>query len=136
MSKVALMAVVGATPGMLAGTGQAASSWGHVGPVAGHCATVKVSAKPSLNTAMIPETIKSRVTSCSSHTETVTLVQRITSDTTAPTTKKWTITLLPGKTVAQTRSLPYACCGSYVVTDKVRTASGLLAKGMASFTFA
>jgi hypothetical protein len=135
-NKVALVVVVAATSAMLADTGKAARSWGHAGSVAGKCATVKVSAKPSLNTAMIPETLKSSVTSCSSHTETVTLVQRITSDTTAPTTKQWTITLLPGKTVAKTRSFPYACCGSYTVTDKVRTASGALAKGTASFTFA
>jgi hypothetical protein len=100
---------------------------------------VKVKAIPGLNTAMIPETIKSTVTSCASGTETVTLVQKISGPfrAQAPAAKTWKITLTAGQTVVKTRSVPYVCCGSYTVTDKVYSASGQkLANSRSGFTFA
>jgi hypothetical protein len=100
---------------------------------------VAVKATPKLNTAMIPETIKSTVTSCATTTETVTLDQHLSGPMAANVSrdKTWTITLSPGQTVTKTRHFPYSCCGSYNVTDTVTTATGQqLAKAQASFTFA
>ena len=137
--RAALVAVVAAASAGAAGAAQAAGNHGRtVGPAA-ECATVKVTAKPGLNTAMIPETIKSTVTNCSSATETVTLTQKI-SGPFGPArsgTKSWTLTLTAGQTVVKTRSKPYVCCGSYTVADQVLDSSGtVLATGKSSFTFA
>jgi hypothetical protein len=104
------------------------------------CATVKLTARPSVNTAMIPETLKSTVTSCASATETVRLVQHISAPfDRAPrvTDKTYTITLSPGMSATKVRHVPYVCCGSYNVTDRVDTTTGTqLAKATATFTFA
>jgi hypothetical protein len=139
VTRAALAAVVAAAAAGAAGAAQAAGNHGRAAGPAAQCATVKVTAKPGINTAMIPETIKSTVTNCSSATETVTLTQRITGPF-APHTfgvKSWTLTLTAGQTVVKTRSKPYACCGSYNVTDKVLDSSGaVLATSTASFTFA
>ncbi|HLX50159.1 MAG TPA: hypothetical protein VKS82_17670 [Streptosporangiaceae bacterium] len=135
VTRAALVAVVAAAPAGAAGAVQAAGSHGP----AAECATVKVTAKPGLNTAMIPETIKSTVTNCSSATETVKLTQTISGPFAPDTfgTKSWTLTLTAGQTVTKTRSKPYACCGSYNVVDKVLDSSGaVLATSKASFTFA
>jgi len=129
-----MVIAVAVVPTAIAGAAQAAG-----GHVATKCAMVKVRATPQLNTAMIPETITSKVTSCASASETVKLVQHISGPMAAsvPMDKTWTITLSPGQTVKKVRSFPYACCGSYTVTDTVTTISGhKLAKASASFTFA
>jgi hypothetical protein len=130
-----LVAALAAVSCVIAGTAQAAA--GHAAPA--QCATVTVKPTPKLNTDMIPETIKSTVTSCATATETVTLSQQITLQGTGSTlrAKTWTITLAPGQTVTKTRSYPYTCCGSYVATDHVLGSSGqLLAKASSGFTFA
>ena len=134
LQRTALVIAVAVVPTAIAGAAQAAGAH-----VATACATVKVRAAPQLNTAMIPETITSKVTSCASASETVKLVQHISGPMAAsvPMDKTWTITLSPGQTVKKVRSFPYACCGSYTVTDTVTTISGhKLAKASASFTFA
>jgi hypothetical protein len=136
VTKAALVAVVAVTSAGVAGAAQAAGTHGRSASL---CATVKVKATPGLNTAMIPETIKSTVANCSSATETVTLTQKI-SGPFGPVrygTKSWTLTLAAGQTVVKTRSKPYACCGSYTVADQVLSSTGtVLAKGRSSFTFA
>jgi hypothetical protein len=132
LRSVVLAALVALAWGVLAATAPA-DGRGQRALVTAKCARVKVRATPALNTAMIPETIKSRVTSCSSRREVVTLVQTMTSD----TASKWRINLSPGQTVVKIRSLPYACCGTYRVTDRLRTTSGKqLAKATGGFTFA
>jgi hypothetical protein len=138
-TRAALIAVVAAASAGAAGAAQAAGSHGRtIGPAA-ECATAKVTAKPGLNTAMIPETIKSTVTNCSSATETVTLTQTVTGPF-APDrfgTRSWKLTLPAGQTVVKVRSKPYVCCGSYSAADKVLGSGGtVLAKARASFTFA
>jgi hypothetical protein len=88
---------------------------------------------------MIPETIKSTVTNCSSATETVTLTQTVTGPFAPDTlgTKSWTLTLAPGQHMTKTRFKPYMCCGTYNAVDKVLGSGGtVLAKSKASFTFA
>jgi hypothetical protein len=125
-----LIAVAVGVPGAVAAQ---ASSQG----AAPECATVTVKPRPVLNTAMIPETITSTVTSCAPATETVVLDQHISGPTNAGRDKIYTITLTAGQTKTKTRSFPYACCGSYRVRDTVRTQSGtLLARTSAGFTFA
>ena len=134
LQRTAMVIAVAVVPTAIAGAAQAAG-----GHVATKCAMVKVRATPQLNTAMIPETITSKVTSCASASETVKLVQHISGPMAAsvPMDKTWTITLSPGQTVKKVRSFPYVCCGSYTVTDTVTTISGhKLAKASASFTFA
>ena len=134
LQRSALVIAVAVVPTAIAGAAQAAG-----GHVATECATVKVRATPQLNTAMIPETITSKVTSCATATETVKLVQHISGPTAAsvPMDKTWTITLSPGQTVKKIRHFPYSCCGSYTVTDTVSTTGGQqLAKAGSSFTFA
>lgn len=133
-----LMAAVVVASGVLAGTAQAAPS--HPASAAAQCAKVTVKATPKLNTSMIPETIKSKVTSCATAQETVTLSQKVTiagADLRTPSAKTWTITLAPGQTVTKTRSYPYTCCGSYQATDKVLGSGGqVLSKASATWTFA
>ena len=139
LSGAALIAAVAAVPGVAAGTAQAAGTHGHVASSAVECAKVKVKAAPGVNTAMIPETIKSKVTSCATATETVILDQHISGPfaARAPMDKKYTITLAPGQTVTKTRHIPYSCCGTYNVRDTVNNpAGGQLAKATTSFTFA
>ena len=134
LQRTALVIAVAVVPTAIAGAAQAAG-----GHVAAECATVKVRATPQLNTAMIPETITSKVTSCATAAETVKLVQHISGPSAArvPMDKTWTITLSPGQTVKKVRTFPYACCGSYTVTDTVTTTSGQkLAKASSNFTFA
>jgi hypothetical protein len=135
LQRSALVIAVAVVPTAIAGAAQAAG--GHA--AATKCATVKVRATPQLNTAMVPETITSKVTSCATATETVKLVQHISGPSAAsmPMDKTWTITLSPGQTVKKVRSFPYSCCGSYTVTDTVTTTSGhKLAKASSNFTFA
>jgi len=107
---------------------------------ASHCAKVTVKATPKVNTAMVAETVMSKVTNCSSASETVTLTQKISGPTFATgfvRTRTWKFTIPAGKSVTKTRSVPYACCGSYNVTDIVNSASGhRLAKASTGFTFA
>jgi hypothetical protein len=135
LQRTALVTAAAVAPIMIAGAAQAADNHGHA---ATECATVKVKATPNLNTAMVPETITSKVTSCATTTETVKLVQHISGpQAAAPMDKTWTITLSPGQTVKKVRHFPYSCCGSYTVTDTVTTTGGhQLAKAGSSFTFA
>lgn len=54
-----------------------------------------------------------------------------------PRGRHWTLTIAPGQTVTKWRSFPYACCGTYTVTDFVHANDGTqLAKATATFTFA
>jgi hypothetical protein len=134
LQRSALVIAVAVAPATIAGAAQAAG-----GHVATECAKVKVRATPQLNTAMVPETITSKVTSCATAAETVKLVQHISGPSAANVAmnKTWTITLSPGQTVKKGRHFPYACCGSYTVTDTVTTTSGQkLAKASSNFTFA
>ncbi|HEV2372560.1 MAG TPA: hypothetical protein VGS19_10350 [Streptosporangiaceae bacterium] len=134
VGRTVLVTAIVAAPGLAAGTALAAGSHAPQGLRASECATVTVKATPKLNTAMIPETIKSTVTSCATVTETVILRQHIAGPTKEA---KVTITLSPGQAVTKTRSFPYSCCGGYTVTDYVHTTSGQqLAKAQASWTFA
>ena len=107
LQRTALVIAVAVVPTAIAGAAQATGIPGHV---ATECATVKVRATPQLNTAMIPETITSKVTSCATATETVKLVQHISGPSAAnvPMDKTWTITLSPGQTVKKVRTFPYA----------------------------
>lgn len=134
LSRFVLTAALVAVPCVAAFSAQAAAS------PQSECATVKLTARPSLNTAMIPETLKSTVTSCAPATETVRLVQHLSAPmyhAPAVTDKTYTITLSPGQSVTKTRHVPYVCCGTYIVTDKVYTTTGTqLAKATATFTFA
>jgi hypothetical protein len=106
--------------------------------LAAKCAKLGVRATPAVNAQSVPdETIKSKVTNCSSATETVTLTQAIAGPSatrSAMAVKRWTITLSPGRTVVKTRFFPYMCCGTFNVTDKVLTKSGTqLAQAATSF---
>ena len=137
--RAVLVTAVAVAPIVATGAAAVAGSHGHAAASATECATVAVKATPKLNTAMIPETIKSTVTSCAAATETVTLHQHLSGPMAARVSrdKTWTITLSPGQTVTKTRHFPYSCCGSYNVTDTVTTTTGQqLAKAQASFTFA
>ena len=134
VGRTVLVTAIVAAPGLTAGTALAADGHGSQGLRASECATVTVKATPKVNTAMIPETIKSTVTSCATVTETVILLQHIAGPTKAA---KVTITLSPGQAVTKTRHFPYSCCGSYTVTDRVESPTGtVLAKGTTRFTFA
>lgn len=135
---VLVLAVVGASGVFVTGA-QTAGSQRRVDALTKECAKLKLTAKPVINTTDTrPETIKSKARNCSSATEKVTLVQTIAGPSAAAEMAKiWKLKLRPGQTVVKTRSFPYACCGSYTVTDKVLTKSGKqLAKATASFTFA
>lgn len=132
VAMVVVVSGVFASAAQTAGTSSSSSR-------AAKCAHVKVTARPAINTSMTAETIRSKVTSCAKAKETVILMQTISGPdaTNAPMAKTWKITLAPAKSVVKTRSFPYSCCGSYVVTDKVVTKSGRqLAKASADFTFA
>jgi hypothetical protein len=137
IQKAVLVLVVVGTSGVFAPGAQTAAIRSGVSSTT-KCARLKLTAKPGTNTAMVPETIKSRVRNCSPTTETVTLIQSIAGPSAAAQmAKMWKIKLRPGQTVVKTRSFPYACCGTYTVTDKVLSRSGKeLAKATASFTFA
>jgi len=131
-----VIAVFAAASGVMAGTAQAVTGRA---ALATQCATVAVKATPKLNTAMIPETIKSTVKSCATATETVTLTQKISGPHSGrtPLTKTLTITLAPGQAVTKTRSFPFVCCGTFSVVDHVFGSGGQqLAKASTSFTFA
>jgi len=105
-----------------------------VDPQARECAKLRLTAKPNVNAQTAPyETIRSKVASCASARETVTLVQH----TGAFGRKTWTITLAPGQRVDKVRHIPYSCCGSYTITDRVLSSSGrVIARAQAGFTFA
>ena len=136
ITRISLLALVAAASGATAGTAQAAA--GHGGVAAG-CATATVKANPKLNTAMIPEGIKSSVTNCATFSETVSLTQQLSGPfrTRAASVKTWRFTVPAGGTVSRFRSVPYACCGTYHVRDTVTSTSGVvLANAGTSFTFA
>jgi hypothetical protein len=104
------------------------------------CATLRLTVRPTVNAQTAPyETIKSTVKSCASSTERVTLQQRITGSfrpVHSPATT-FTIKLTSGQRVVKTRHIPWSCCGSYTVIDKVlSTSQHLLAMKRAEFTFA
>ena len=139
VQRVVLVTAAAITPIAATGAAAAAGSNSRTATSASECATVTVKATPKLNTAMIPETIKSAVTSCAMATETVNLVQHLSGPMMAnvPMNKTWSITLTPGQAVTKTRHVPYACCGTYNVRDGVYTTGGQqLAKAGTSFTFA
>jgi hypothetical protein len=127
-----------AAPIVVTGAAQAA---GHHGRAAAtDCATVTIKAIPKVNTNMTAETIISKVTSCATATETVVLKQNILGPTAVNASrpiKQWTITLAPSQAVTKVRHFPYACCGTYHVSDKVYATGGQkLANTGTGFTFA
>lgn len=139
VQRVVLVTAVAVAPIVATGAAAVAGSHGHAAVSTTECAKVTVKATPKLNTAMIPETIKSTVTSCATATETVTLDQHLSGPmrTGVSSDKTWTITLTPGQAVTKTRHFPYSCCGGYNVTDTVSTTTGQrLATAQTSFTFA
>jgi hypothetical protein len=103
------------------------------------CAVLKLRATPPVNAQNAPyETIKNTVTSCSSATETVTLTQTISgpfAPANAPS-RTWVLTLAPGQTITKVQHIPYSCCGTYTVRDRVTAGPLLLARKSAMFTFA
>lgn len=103
------------------------------------CAALSLSATPRINAQNAPyETVKNTVTSCASATETVTLTQSI-SGPFAPVnaaSRTWVLTLAPGQTMTKVQHIPYSCCGTYTVKDRVSEGPLLLAKKGTSFTFA
>ena len=106
------------------------------------CATLQVRANPPVNAQNSPfEKIKNTVTSCASSTETVMLTQHIVGPfaprVDAPlSTRTWTITLAPHQSVLKVQHIPYSCCGSYNVHDRVTSSGTVLATAKTSFTFA
>jgi hypothetical protein len=133
---IAVSASLVAWPGMTSSVGVAAAAAPNA-PAA--CASLTLSATPRLNAQNAPfETIKSRVTSCATTTETVTLTQKI-SGPFAPADvsgRVWVLTLAPGQTTLEVRRLPYSCCGTYTVKDQVTHSGVVLATKSTSFTFA
>jgi hypothetical protein len=125
--------------GVLGAAGQAQ---GKVATAANVCAQVHVSATPKVNAQTAPfETIKNVVTSCATSAETVTLIQRLVGPfsrtASASAMRTWTIVLAPGQTVIKFQHIPYSCCGTFGVTDRVVSRSGrILAHASTSFTFA
>jgi hypothetical protein len=134
LTRFVLTAALVAVPCVAAGSAPAAASSN------GDCATVALTARPSLNTAMIPETLTSTVTSCATATETVVLVQHLSAPmerVARVSNKTYRITLAPSQSVKKVRHVPYVCCGTYTVTDTVSTTTGTqLSKAKATFTFA
>lgn len=123
--------VVGASPA-LAMTRPAAGS--------GPCVTLTLSARPKVNAQTAPfETIKSRVASCSSATETIRLIQTLSGPfarTGAAADRSSTIVLQPGQAVTKVRHIPYSCCGTFDVRDVARSGGAVLVTRTTSFTFA
>jgi hypothetical protein len=103
-------------------------------PAAAPCATVKVVAAPQLNTqAGSVETIRNVITSCASRSEVVQLRQRLS----LPGAFSGTFQLPAKQSVEITQQIPYVCCGTYYVTDRMYSANGrLLHTTRASWTFA
>jgi hypothetical protein len=122
------------------GSAEAAPVSGAGAPSPSDCVTLHVRATPRVNAQNAPfETIRSHLTSCSTGAETVTLVQRIGGPLARPHTRhrSWTIVLAPHQTMDRVEHIPYRCCGSYIVTDEVRTSSDRrLARAQTGFTFA
>ena len=104
------------------------------------CAMLKVTATPKVNAQNTPyETVHNKVSSCATSTETVKLTETILGPFSplVDASRAWTITLSPGQLVDKVRHIPYSCCGTYTVTDKLYSASGHhLATAKTSFTFA
>jgi hypothetical protein len=104
------------------------------------CVTLRLRAAPTVNAQDAPyETIRSTVASCASGAETVTLTQSLIGPFAqiGRHGRTWTIALVPGQSVVKTRYVPYSCCGTYGVNDKVLSSAGqVLAHRSTSFTFA
>ena len=106
-----------------------------------YCASLKAWATPSVNAQNAPYTkLLNKVTSCYDGTETVVLAQTIAGPYArgqAGAGRTWTISLRPGEAVYKVERIPWSCCGTYSVQDKVySSAHRLLARAGASFTFA
>jgi len=136
LTRTAMVAVVAAASFGAAAAAQAAA--GHA-RTASDCATVKVKATPSLNTAMVPETIKSTLANCSTSAETVVLTQNVRGPFVKQgvLSKSWTITLAAGQTLVKVRYYGYVCCGTEYVKDTVSSTAGqVLGTSKSSWTFA
>ena len=132
--RTAMTMIVGfAVAATLAGPALAAAPPGAV-PASAACAKVSVSATPKLNTqAGRTETLRTTVTSCAAKIETVRIRQRLS----LPGAFSGTFVLPRGTSVDITQHIPYRCCGSYDVTDRVYSGSGrLLDTARAGWTFA
>jgi hypothetical protein len=129
--------VVGAVSLIPAPSG--ASGLGADRTVAAPCARVQVRATPKLNAQNAPfETIRSRVTNCSTATETLHLSQHLAGPF-APRSAlatSWNVTLGPHRSVDKVRRVPYSCCGTYTVSDVVSSQGRVLDRSTTSFTFA
>ena len=129
---MALLAFGAATTG-LGGAAIAPASAAPKQPPA--CARLKLTVSPVLNAQNLPyETATHKVTSCARVTETATVVQKVPGLTGA---NRWKVTLRPGQSVTKVRHIPYSCCGTYTVFDKVYARSGaVLDHAEATFIFA
>ena len=129
---MALLAFGAATTG-LGGAAVAPASAAPKQPPA--CATLKLTVSPVLNAQNLPyDTATHKVTSCAKVTETATVEQKVPGLT---GTNRWKVTLRPGQSATKVRHIPYSCCGTYTVYDKVYARSGaVLDHAEATFIFA
>jgi len=104
------------------------------------CVILRLRATPQVNAQTAPyDTIRNAVGNCATFTETVVLVQSIIGPfaLSGAAGRSWTITLAPGTHVDKVQFIPYSCCGTYSITDKVRSTTGtVLTQRGTSFTFA
>jgi hypothetical protein len=136
LGAVAVAASVLAWPATTSGLGVAGAA-APTPPTA--CATLALSATPRVNAQNAAfETIKNVVTSCATMPETVRLVQRITGPFVPADVdgRTWLFTLAPGQTALKVQHLPYSCCGTYTVNDRVSASGVILGTNSTSFTFA
>jgi hypothetical protein len=135
-----VLALAAGVPILPAVNAQTAGATGATPTQAGDCAALLVRATPKVNAQNAPhETIRNTVASCATAAETVTLTQVIVGPflRMGPDGRSWTISLAPGQSVDEVQHIPYSCCGTYRVKDKVLSSAGVvLARGSAGFTFA
>ena len=135
MGLISKIAIVGALVAATAFIG-VSTVMGSVAPAraAAPCAKVQVVAAPQLNTqAGSVETIRNVITSCASRSEVVQLRQRLS----LPGAFSGSFQLPAKQSVEITQQIPYVCCGTYYVTDRMYSASGRLLRTIrACWTFA
>ena len=132
MSRIAMAGVFVVIMGFAAVVTAAGSVAAAHGPTV--CATVRVVARPNLNTqAGSDETIRNEIRSCAHKPEVVQIKQRLSLS----GAFSGNFELSPGGTVEITQHIPYVCCGTYYATDRVFSTTGrLLHTARTSWTFA
>lgn len=123
-------------PALTSGVGVAAAAPPNT-PMA--CGTLALSATPRVNAQNAAfETIKNTVTSCATTTEIVRITQQISGPFAPAITagRTWVFSLAPGQTGRKVQHLPYSCCGTYTVKDRVAASGVVLAAKSTTFTFA